>query len=351
LRVALACLSMITLLTMIGCNKSVNNTGKDGQQSVTLQGVGATFPAPIYTRWFAEYNKLNPAIKINYQGQGSSAGIKNFMEGLVDFGASDSAMTDEQIAKAKGNVLMLPLTAGSVVIVYRLPGLDNLKLSREALAAIFLGKIRKWNDPRIAACNDSSVRLPDLDILVVHRADGSGTTYALSAHLSAISEEWKKEKGVGQKIDWPTEGFVGVHGNDGIATRVGVKDGAIGYVEYSFAHKKDAPLSTAILQNKAGEYVRATVASGTAALANTQLPENLRAFIPDPEGKDSYPIVTYTWLLARKEYPNAAKAKAMRDMLTWVLTEGQALSEELGYLPLPETARQQVLAAVNTIKP
>lgn len=351
MRVRIVWLLMSVLLVSIGCSSPSNSTGKDGQQAVTLQGVGATFPAPIYTRWFAEFNKLNPNIKINYQGQGSSAGIKNFTEGLVDFGASDSAMTDDQIAKTKGNVLMLPVTAGSVVIVYRLPGIDNLKLSREALVGIFLGKVRKWNDPLIAQCNEPSLALPDLDILVAHRADGSGTTFALSSHLSAISEEWKKEKGVGQKIDWPTDGFVGVNGNDGIATRVGSKDGAIGYVEYSFAHKKDAPLTTAILQNKAGEYVRATTASGTAALANAQLPENLRLFVPDPEGKDSYPIVTYTWILARKEYNNAAKAKALRDVLRYVLTDGQSISEELGYLPLPETVRKQVLQAVDKIQP
>jgi phosphate transport system substrate-binding protein len=311
-----------------------------------LQGAGATFPAPLYQRWIAEYTKANPDLQINYQGVGSGAGIKQFTQKLVTFGASDAAMTDKEIAAVKDGVVLIPATAGSIVLAYNLPGVDNLKLSREAYSGIFVGKITKWSDPAITKTNEG-VKLPDTAITVCERSDGSGTTFVFTKHLSAISPEFKDKVGEGTSVTWVT-GVAG-KGNDGVTALIKQNKGAIGYVEYGYA--KNNKLSFAALQNKAGEFVTATTASGAATLATTQFPPNLlRAWPSDPDGKDCYPISTFTWLLLYQKYDNIQLADAVKKFVTWGLGDGQKFSEELGYIPLPKEIVDKDLEALKTVQ-
>jgi phosphate transport system substrate-binding protein len=311
---------------------------------VTLQGSGASFPAPLYSRWFREFGDKNKDIRVNYQSTGSGAGIKAFIAGQTDFGASDAAMSDDEIKEAKDNVILLPMTAGNIVLAYNLEGVTELKLTREEYAGIFLGTIKKWNDPKIVATNPG-VKLPKLDISVVHRSDGSGTTFVFTQHLAAISDKWKSGPGVGKSVEWP----VGVGGakNDGVAAQIHQTPGAIGYIEFAFAMSTKQPMAE--LQNKAGKFIAPTIKSSTAALAAVELPTDMRAWVTDPAGEDSYPIVTYTWILAHKKYDDKAKSAALKSVLKWNLTEGQKLSESLFYIPLPETVASTVLKAVDTI--
>jgi phosphate transport system substrate-binding protein len=312
----------------------------------TLNASGATFPAPLYQRWFSEYTAAHPDLRVNYQGVGSGTGIAQFTNGLTDFGASDAAMSDKEIAAVKtGGVLLLPMTAGSIVIAYNLPGVTSIQLPRDVYPAIFLGTITKWNDPKIVAANPG-VTLPDMPITVASRADGSGTTYNFSGHLSAISADFKAKLGQGKQVKFP--GVAG-KGNDGVAALIKQTPGTIGYVEYGYAQETKLPMAT--LQNAAGKFVAPTPESGSAALAQVPLPENLRAFITDPTGDTSYPIVTYTWWLVHSD--NSAKpgvADAIKALATWCLTDGQKLSSGLGYLPLPDNVVTKVQAAVATIK-
>jgi phosphate transport system substrate-binding protein len=311
-----------------------------------LQGAGATFPAPLYQRWIAEYTKANPDLQINYQGVGSGAGIKQFTQKLVTFGASDAAMTDKEIAAVKDGVVLIPATAGSIVLAYNLPGVDNLKLSREAYSGIFVGKITKWSDPAITKTNEG-VKLPDTAITVCERSDGSGTTFVFTKHLSAISPEFKDKVGEGTSVTWVT-GVAG-KGNDGVTALIKQNKGAIGYVEYGYA--KNNKLSFAALQNKAGEFVTATTASGAATLGTTQFPPNLlRAWPSDPDGKDCYPISTFTWLLLYQKYDNQQLADAVKKFVTWGLAEGQKFSDELGYIPLPKEIVDKDLEALKTVQ-
>jgi len=311
-----------------------------------LQGAGATFPAPLYQRWIAEYTKANPDVQINYQGVGSGAGIKQFTQNLVSFGASDAAMKDAEIAAVKQGVTLVPATAGSIVLAYNLPGVENLKLSREAYVGIFLGKITKWNDPVIAKANEG-VKLPDSAVTVCERSDGSGTNFVFTKHLSAIRPEFKDKVGEGTSVTWPT-GVAG-KGNDGVTALIKQNKGAIGYVEFGYA--KNNKLSFAALQNKAGEFVAATTASGVATLATTKFPANLlREWPSDPDGKDCYPISTFTWLLLYKKYDNAPVGEAVKKFVNWGLTDGQKFAEELGYIPLPKEVVDKDLEALKSIE-
>jgi phosphate transport system substrate-binding protein len=311
-----------------------------------LQGAGATFPAPLYQRWIAEYTKGNPDLQINYQGVGSGAGIKQFTQKLVSFGASDAAMTDKEIAAVKQGVVLIPATAGSIVLAYNLPAVENLKLSREAYVGIFLGKITKWNDAAITKTNEG-VNLPNLGITVCERSDGSGTNFVFTKHLSAISPDFKDKVGEGTSVTWPT-GIAG-KGNDGVTALIKQNKGAIGYVEYGYA--KNNKLSFAALQNKAGEFVTATTASGAATLATTQFPPNLlRAWPSDPDGKDCYPIATFTWLLLYQKYDTAQVAEVVKKFVDWGLTDGQKFSEDLGYVPLPKEVVDKNLEALKTVQ-
>ncbi|MEP7050239.1 MAG: phosphate ABC transporter substrate-binding protein PstS [Pseudomonadota bacterium] len=326
-------------------SKAVSAAPTPAAAPVTLQGSGASFPAPLYSRWFREFSDKNKDVKVNYQSTGSGAGIKAFTEGQTDFGASDAAMSDDEIKAAKDNVILLPMTAGNIVLAYNLEGVPELKLSRDAYAGIFLGEIKKWDDPKIAKTNPG-VKLPKLDISVVHRSDGSGTTFVFTQHLAAISEKWKAKPGVGKSVDWP----VGVGGakNDGVAAQIHQTPGAIGYIEFAFAASTKQP--SAALENKAGKFIAPSLKSSATALAAVELPADMRAWVTDPAGDESYPIVTYTWILAHKKYDDKAKAAALKSVLKWSLTDGQKLSESLFYVPLPDAVAANVLKAVDTIE-
>jgi phosphate transport system substrate-binding protein len=321
--------------------------GGSGGNTLTLQGAGATFPAPLYQRWFAEYNKVHPDVQINYSPVGSSTGIKQFTDRLVNFGASDAAMTDEEMAQVSEGVQLLPMTAGIVVLAYNTDGMpEDLKLSREALAGICLGTITKWNNPEIAKANPGA-SLPDKQITFVRRSEGSGTSFVFTTHLSAISKAWKEGPGVSTSPTWPVG--VGGKGNDGVAALIKQTPGAIGYVEYAYAEQTKLPM--AWLQNHDKEYIKPSLEAGKAALAGFELPPNLRAWIPDPKGKDAYPIVTYTWLLCYKKYQDEQVGKALKDLLKYCLGDGQKISPELGYITLPDKVVGQVTKALDNITP
>lgn len=318
---------------------------------VAITAAGASFPAPLYQRWFQDFNKINPKVQINYQSVGSGAGVEQFTKGTVDFGASDTGMKDDEIAKvpADKGVLLLPMTAGSIVIGYNLADVPDLKLPRDVYSEIFQGKITKWNDPKIAAANPGA-KLPDQAITVVHRSDGSGTTAVFTKHLSAISPDWKAAVGDGKTVQWPKTGtFLGAKGNEGITSQLVATAGSIGYVEYGYA--KNNNVKFASLQNKAGTFVVPNDESASAALATVPLPEDLRAFIEDPEGAASYPIVTYTWMLVPKKVADPNKAQAIEAMVEYGLNEGQKVSSELGYVPLPQSVKEKVAAAADGISP
>ncbi|TSA36696.1 MAG: phosphate ABC transporter substrate-binding protein PstS [Verrucomicrobiaceae bacterium] len=314
-------------------------------QAQQLSGAGASFPAPLYQRWGVEYNKLHPDVQVNYQSVGSGAGVKNFTAGVVDFGASDAAMSDAEIAKVPKGAVLIPATAGEVVFAYNLPGVETLNLPREAMAGIFLGKVTKWNDPVIAKANPGA-KLPELPIMVAYRSDGSGTTYVFTQHLSTISPEFKEKIGTDKSVTFPVG--VGGKGNEGVTALIKQTPGTIGYVEYGYA--KGNGLAMASLQNKSGNFVAADGEHGASTLANVQLPENLRIWPVDPEGANDYPIASFTWLLLYKKYDDAAKLKALKDFVTYGLTTGQSFSEELGYIPLPAPVVEKAKAALATVQ-
>lgn len=304
---------------------------------------GATFPAILYEKWFEVYREVNPGVTFDYQALGSGAGVRTFTQGLVAFGTSDAAMTDEEIAKVKNGVVLLPMIAGSVVLAYNLSGVDDLKLSRENLIGIARGTIVNWHDSKLAGDNPG---LPNLPVTLVRRAGSSGTTYAFTRHLSAISKTWKREIGAGKSVQWPV-GQPG-KGNAGVAAIIKETAGAIGYVEYGYAIKHEMP--TARLENKAGKFVVPNLESEQAALSNIKLPANLRAFDPDPSGEASYPIVTFTWWLCYQKYDDPKGAAAVKELAQWCVGPGQKYAEPLGYIPLPEDVRQQVLQALDRIE-
>ncbi len=315
---------------------------------VRITGSGASFPAPLYTTWFQQFSRANKDIQINYQSKGSGAGIRDFQNHVVDFAASDAAMTDEQMAEVKEGVQLLPMTAGEIVLAYNLKGIEKLKLPREAYPAIFLGKIKKWNDPAIVAANPG-VKMPDEEITVVVRADSSGTNFVFTKHLSAVSEAFETGPGFGTTVNWPSDAkIVKSPKNDGVTAMVKQTPGAIGYVEYGFARM--AKLEMAMLQNKEGKYVAPTLESGQAALANAEIPANMIVWVSDPDGADSYPIVTYTWMLFYKKYEDPEKAKALRDMVEYSLMEGQKISDKAGYIPLPQNVVEKVRKASENIQ-
>ncbi|QHV00864.1 phosphate ABC transporter substrate-binding protein PstS [Synechocystis sp. CACIAM 05] len=317
---------------------------------VSLTGAGATFPAPLYQGWFVALNQAVPNLEVNYQSVGSGAGVEQFMAKTVDFGASDVAMDDEEIAKVNGEVMMLPMTAGSIVMAYNLPGVEGLKLSQEALAGIMLGNITNWNDPKLVADNPD-LTLPDRPITVVHRSDGSGTTGVFTMNLAAMSPEFKETIGEGKTVEWPTSKgkFIGGKGNEGVTAALQQNEGAIGYVEYGYASNNN--LTMASLQNKDGQFVTPTDENASATLAAVELPENLREFITNPSGAESYPIVTYTWMLVYPTYSDPEKAKGMEAMVEFGLNEGQTMAPTLGYVPLPQNVREKVAAAADKLSP
>jgi len=338
-RMSSAFLTLIIAATFVACSGN-----KTSSEAVKLQGAGASFPAPLYQKWFKSYSASHDGAQIDYQSIGSGGGVKSVVDKTVDFGASDAAMKPEDMAKVDGGVQLLPMTAGCIVLTYNLKGVTGLKLSRAAYAGIFLGKVKKWNDPVITKDN-AGAALPDQPINVVVRADGSGTTFVFTKHLSAISPEFEKNPGVNTLPNWP----VGTRskGNEGVTAGVMMTPGAIGYIEYGYAKSQGLPM--AILENKSGSFVAPSIESAQAALATAQFPDNLIAWVPDPDAKDAYPIATYTWLICYKQYKDKAKFQLLQGLLTYCVTDGQKESEALGYIPLPAAVVDKDKAAIQTI--
>ncbi|NJK33921.1 MAG: phosphate ABC transporter substrate-binding protein PstS [Oscillatoriales cyanobacterium SM2_2_1] len=332
-------------LALWGCTAAESPPSpSDKPTPVVLNGAGATFPAPIYQRWFQEYNRIHPEVQISYQPVGSAAGVRQFVVETVDFGASDVAMTAAEAKDLTRPFLMLPMTAGTIVLAFNLPGIKELNLRRSVYVDIFLGAITRWNDPAIAQDNPD-LSLPDQEILLVYRSDGSGTTALFTKHLSLVSETWRNGPGEGFSIQWPT-GF-GARGNEGVTAQIAQAPGTLGYVEYVYA--KQNRLTIALLENKAGEFVAATPEQTSRTLASVVLPENLVGFDLDPKGKDVYPIVSYTWLLLYQKYANARQAEVLREVLNWILSEGQKLSTDLGFIPLPPETVAKIEPLIATI--
>jgi phosphate transport system substrate-binding protein len=317
-------------------------------QTMQINGAGATFPYPIYSKWFSEYNKLHPNVQINYQSIGSGGGIQQISKETVFFGASDGPMTDEQLKAAPGAILHFPTVLGGDVPVYNIPGLTTeLKFTGPLLADIFLGKITKWNDPAIAKVNPG-VKFPATDITVAHRSDGSGTTYIWVDYLSKVSPEWKSKVGVNSSVNWPTG--VGGKGNEGVAGLVTQTPGAIGYVELIYALQNK--ISYGFVQNAAGEFLKASEQSVTAAAAGAavNMPADFRVSITNAPGKGAYPISSFTWLLFYENPKDKAQAKIMVDFVKWMLADGQKFAGQLGYAPLPASVVKLEMAALAKIK-
>jgi phosphate transport system substrate-binding protein len=317
-------------------------------ETVQIDGAGATFPYPIYSKWFSEYNKLHPEVQINYQSIGSGGGIRQLTNQTVSFGASDGPMTDEQLKAAPGPILHFPTVLGAVVPVYHIPGVSaELKFAGPTLADIYLGKITKWNDKAIAADNPG-VKLPASDIAVVHRSDGSGTTYIFVDYLSKVSAEWKTKVGVATSVNWPVG--VGGKGNEGVSGLVTQSPNSIGYVELIYALQNKIAFGS--VKSHDGEWVQATLQSVTAAAAAVEgkMPADFRVSITDGAGKGVYPIASFTWLLFYENPTDKAKAKIMVDFLKWALSDGQKYCADLGYAPLPASVVKLEIAALAKIK-
>ena len=355
-RLLLALAALGLLGNLLAC--STQDRGKTKPQvppgGVLLQGAGATFPSLLYKQWFATYQQTHPQTVITYESVGSGEGIRRFLgrnvkdEDQVDFGASDAALQDSEIAQVADGALMLPMTAGGVALAYNLPDLpQELRLSRRAYAGIFLGEITNWNDPVIAAANPG-VKLPKLTIVTVVRLDASGTTFAFTKHLDAISEKWRSQYGASTVVDWPGNAMR-AKGNVGVAGLLQHSVGAVGYVGYEFAHRYG--VQTALLENKAGKFVAPNEENLRAALASAEMPENLRVYVPDPAAPDAYPIATFTWILLRKNNGDPAKAQALRSLFAWTLADGQRSAADLGYVPLPPEVVEKAQAALATVKP
>jgi phosphate transport system substrate-binding protein len=316
-------------------------------QTQRINGAGATFPNPIYSKWFSEYNKANPKVQINYQPIGSGGGIRQLINQTVFFGATDGPMTAEQMQQAPGKVLHLPTVLGAVVPIYNLQGAGELKFSGPVLADIYLGKITKWNDPAIAKLN-AGAKLPATDITVVHRAEASGTTYIWVDFLAKLSPEWMKKAGVATSVNWPVG--LGGKGNEGVSGLVQQTPGSLGYVELIYAIQNKIAYGT--VQNSEGEFVRATVQSVTAAAgaAAKNMPKDFRVSITNAPGKGVYPISSFTWLLLYENPKDKAQSKAMVDFVKWALTDGQKFAPDLGYAPLPAEVVKLEMTALGTIK-
>jgi phosphate transport system substrate-binding protein len=311
-----------------------------------LNGAGATFPYPIYSKWFNEYHKAHPEIQINYQSIGSGGGIRQLTASTVDFGASDGPMTDQQLSDAGRKIYHLPTVLGAVVPAYNVPGVKGeLKFSGKLLGDIFLGKVTTWNDPAIAKLNPG-VTLPATPIVVAHRSDGSGTTYIFTDYLSKVNPDWQSGPGKGTAVKWPTG--LGAKGNEGVAGLIRQMEGAIGYVELIYALQNK--ITYGVVQNAAGSFVKASLDSTTAAAASAKMPPDFRVSITNAPGKDAYPISSFTWLLVPAQWKDANKGKIMVDFLNWMLDQGQSMTASLDYAPLPKDVAEKVRATVKTVK-
>ena len=313
----------------------------------TLNGAGATFPYPIYSKWFSEYHKLHSDVQINYQSIGSGGGIRQVTAGTVDFGASDMPMTDKQLADAKQKILNLPTVLGAVVPAYNVPGVSGeVKFTPDALAGIFLGRITKWNDKAITSAN-SGVNFPDKEIIVVHRSDGSGTTFIWTDYLSKVSSEWKGSVGSDTSVKWPLG--MGGKGNEGVAGMIRQLPGSIGYVELIYALQNNIPFGS--VKNAAGAFVKASLEGVTAAAASApKMPADFRVSITNSPGKDAYPICSFTWLLIPAQSKNQANGKILADFLNWMVTDGQKMTSALSYAALPDNVAAKEKEAIKQVK-
>ncbi|HZZ18148.1 MAG TPA: phosphate ABC transporter substrate-binding protein PstS [Opitutaceae bacterium] len=310
-----------------------------------INGAGATFPQQIYTKWFSEYQKVDPSVSFNYQGIGSGGGQKQILAETVDFGASDGPMSDENLAKAPRQLLHIPTVAGAVAVSYNLEGNPQLNLDGTTLAGIFLGTITKWNDPAIAALN-SGAKLPDVDIVVVHRSDGSGTSFIFTDYLSHVSADWKSKVGKGVSVSWPVG--LGGKGNAGVAGQVKQTPGAIGYVELAYAHQNKLPFAN--MKNASGIFITPTVDSVTAALASATIPDDFRFSMVNAPGTTAYPIAGTTWLLVYAEQKDHAKGEKLVQFLKWAYSDGEKLAPSLDYAPLSADLQKRALERVQSIK-
>ncbi|HVV70903.1 MAG TPA: phosphate ABC transporter substrate-binding protein PstS [Verrucomicrobiae bacterium] len=310
-----------------------------------INGAGATFPNPLYSKWFSEYTKVDPSVRFNYQPIGSGGGQKQILAQTVDFGASDGPMSDENLAQAPGKILHIPTVAGAVVVTYNLPDAPKLHLDGAAIADIFLGKIVKWNDPRLASLNPG-VKLPSDDLVVVHRSDGSGTSYIFTDYLSSVSPEWEKRVGRNTSVKWPTG--LGAKGNEGVAGQVKQLPGTVGYVELAYAHQNKLPFAD--LKNASGQFVTASVDSVTEALGSAKIPDDFRFSMVNPPGPKAYPIAGATWLLVYQKQKDAKKGQKLVEFLEWALTKGEQMASSLDYAPLPAALEQRVAERVKTIQ-
>jgi phosphate transport system substrate-binding protein len=333
-------LSKFVVLLLAGALSSASALAQ-----LTMTGAGATFPYPIYSKWFEEYAKVDPSVRFNYQSIGSGGGQKQIIAQTVDFGASDGPMSDANLAKAPGKILHIPTVAGAVVITYNLPGNPTLKLDGPTIANIFLGTVTKWSDPSIASQNPG-VQLPDSDIIVVHRADGSGTTFIFTDYLSKVSPAWKSAVGTNTAVKWPTG--LGAKGNEGVSGQIQQTPGSFGYVELIYAAQNKMPVAQ--LKNAAGNYITPTTDSVTAALASAQIPDDFRFSMTDAPGADSYPISGVTWLLVYQKQADADKGKKMVEFLNWALTKGEDMAVPLDYAPLPQSLRDRVIKRISEIQ-
>ncbi len=337
----LACwVALVIFLIAAGCQKT-----KKEEHEIVLNGAGATFPYPIYSKWFSEYNKLHPNIKINYQSIGSGGGIRQLLSGTVDFGASDTPMSDEQLKQSGVKILHIPTVLGGVVPIYNIPGVkDELRFSPEVLAGIFLGKIIFWDDAKIKKLNPDSA-LPHKAILAVHRSDGSGTTFIFTDYLSKVSGEWEKKVGRGPSLNWPVG--IGGKGNEGVAGTVLQTPGSIGYVELIYAVENK--INYGSVQNKTGNFVKADFETVSSAAASISMPADFRVSIADAAGENAYPIASFTWLLIPIPAPDPEKGKVIADFLSWMVAHGESLAPYMSYAPLPDAVAEKVKEEIKEI--
>ncbi|HEY3357822.1 MAG TPA: phosphate ABC transporter substrate-binding protein PstS [Polyangia bacterium] len=350
-------LAPLTLVCVLACAAACGSRESGGPQAsaanINLNGAGATFPYPLYSKWVAEYERRDPRVRINYQSIGSGGGIRQITERTVDFGASDAPMTPEQLARAPGKLVHIPMTLGAVVVTYNLPNAPaSLKLGPEAVTGIFLGEITKWDDPRLAALNPG-VTLPAQTITVVHRTDGSGTTAVFTDYLAKVSPAWKEKVGTGTSVRWPAG--VGGKGNEGVAGTVKTTPGALGYVELAYAIQTKLPY--AHLRNRAGQFVEPAIPSITAAaaghvvraIAPAREADELAVSITDPAGEQAYPIAAFTYVLVYQDAPDRAKGEALAQFFWWAIHDGQALAPALHYAPLPPAVVTKVEARLKSL--
>ena len=349
------CLTAVSALSLgflaqgidISNNSQVSTPVANAQDSgleASLSGAGASFPAPLYQRWFSEYNQQNPGVQISYQSVGSGAGVEQYLQGTVDFGATDAPLTEEERASFEQTYgqapIQIPMTAGSVVFAYNLPGVDNLELPRDTYCGIVNGEITNWSDLAIAEAN-TGVELPDTPITWIHRSDGSGTTFLFTNHIAQACSNW--QGGAAKTVEWPTG--LGAKGNEGIAAQVSQTEGGIGYVEYAYA--KENGISAAAIENASGNIIQPSPEAASLVFEGQTIPEDFALTVPDPENPEAYPIAGLTWLLLYPEYDDPNKAQALQDVIGWALNNGDEYAQQLGYIPLPQDVEQRVVQTVQ----